>query len=425
MAGMTNIKCAANANTIKDAIRAQMDNAAFDSWIMPLSFSAEQNTLVVSAHNQFSHDFIERTYLPTIRRAAAEYGMGVMFVVGAHMAPAVRATNDNNTPKPIASNLSVKTSLLSFDSFVCGDENAFALSACKKFAAGNISFSPLFIYGASGAGKSMLAECMRGACAGKTVMMTGGEFVSAFQRAITEHNIFAFKDFVRNCDNFILDDVGAICGKRATTDEFLETLSDLIKMGKNVAIFSSVQPAALSGFDRRLQSVLASGLVVDIAVPNQNVRREMIVRAGVPADVADTLSARTAADGHLVAGIIKKISAWRELMGTEITIDTAETLLSDCITKQKTPTARARGIAAKLGVSFEDVCSSSRVRTIVRARQIIMTVLKQTTTLSLSEIGRIVGDRDHATVLYALSQTEKLRACDLMLSAEIDGLMQE
>jgi len=100
-------------------------------------------------------------------------------------------------------------------------------------------------------------------------------------------------------------------------------------------------------------------------------------------------------------------------------------LLADTLQKNKTPIAMVRGMCEKLGVSYEAICGSGRTRAIVLARQIMMVVLKNVTGLSLAEIGNMVGGRDHATVVYAIRQIEKLQKSDLMLSAQINQLVDE
>ena len=419
---------ALNADSIKAIIKPRMDPAQFDAWIAPLAVSVDGKVLNLVAANQFSCDFIRATHLHVLSGVASELGLDAQLHIG-RPAQTInpKPINDNAPKKEFVADKSRDVEYVArnadFDSFICSDENVFALNACKKVAAGTVSFSPLFIYGPEGCGKTLLAECLNESARGRTLMMTGPQFVSEFARAITERSIFAFKDFMRKCDTFILDDVNALCGKRATSEEFITLIIDLAKSGRNVVLFANAAPAALSGFDRRAQSVLASGLVADLTPPNKSVRKNMLSRAGVGADVADGLATRIDGNGHLVAGIAKKITAWREMMGAEITIDAAEKLLTDSLSKQKTPLSFAREMAAKLGVSYDDVTSTSRVRGIVRARQIMMTALKQTTNLSLSEIGRLLGDRNHATVLYGLAQIEKQKQTDLMLNAEIQQLI--
>ena len=255
--------------------------------------------------------------------------------------------------------------------------------------------------------------------------MTGGGFVSEFTRSLRDHSIFAFKDFCRNCDTFILDDIDVIGGKRATMDEFIQLVIDLHRCGKNIVLTSNTTPNNLYGFDRRAQSLFASGLVADVVAPNDNIKRVMLMRAGVSANVAAALAGRIAGDGHLVAGIATKIKTYAELMNTEITMDVAEHLLADSLKRSKTPIAMVKSMCSTLGVSYDSVCGSGRGRSLVLARSVMMAVLRGATKLSLSEIGNYVGGRDHATVMYALRQIDKQLSTDLVLSAQINELIAE
>lgn len=418
-----------NLEIIKGAIAAKIDSAAFTSWIAPLNFEVVDNVLVLGAQNQFSADFITSVYSNVLADAAAGFGLAVRVCVrSAASVVTAPIANDNAAASyapvsEIAPAASVNAA--AFDAFVASDENAFVLSACKKIAAGAVSFSPLFIYGPAGAGKSLLAQCIRGASAGRTIMMSGGQFVSEFTRSLHDKSVFAFKDFCRNCDTFILDDVQALSRAVASTNEFLQLVMDLRAAGKNVVLTASCAPSNLTGFDRRAQSVLASGLVADIAAPNAHVKRTMLRRAGVAADVIDAILPRMAADGHVIAGVVTKIKTYAELMGAPVNMDVAQRLLADALQKSKTPIAMVRSMCEKLGVSYEAVCGTGRARGLVLARQTMMAVLKGATSLSLTEIGRLVGDRNHATVLYAIAQVEKAKQTDLVLAAQISQMIAE
>ncbi len=410
-----------NLENIRGAIAAKMDSASFSSWIAPLDFQIIDNALVLTAQNQFSADFINSVHRNVLESVASEYGLSLNICVRGVAATTV--ANDNNvqkyTPAATVSNASA------FDAFITSDENEFVVSACRKVASGSVSFSPLFIYGNPGCGKTLLAGCIRDASAGRVVMMTGGGFVAEFTRALRDHNIFAFKDYCRNCDTFILDDVNALAGKRATMDEFMQLLIDLRNAGTNIVLTANTTPNNLTGFDRRTQSLFASGLVADVVAPNENVKRVMLMRAGVNANVAAALSNRIAADGHTVAGVANKIRAYAELMDKTITVDVAERLLVDTLKKTKTPIAMVHDMCDKLGVSYDAVCGAGRSRALVMARQVMMAVLHGATKLSLSEIGGYVGDRDHATVMYGLKQIEKMTASDLVLGAQIKDMIAE
>ncbi len=411
----------ANISVIRDAIANGMDSASWTAWIAPLNFEIEGSVLVLTAQNQFSADYISGVYGALLKNVAAEFGLNVKLVVRGVAAATI--ANDNNVQSYAPATDDVVASV-AFDAFIPSDENAFALTAAKRVASAAVSFSPLFIYGPAGCGKSLLAGCIKSESE-NVILMSGAGFVSEFARALKNRNVFAFKDFCRNCNTFILDDVQSLAGKNATMDEFLQLVLDLRAAGKNVVLTSTVAPNALTGFDRRAQSLLASGLVVDMVAPNANVKREMLVRAGVKSDIADAIAKRVAGNGHLIAGVANKIKTYSELMGRDATLDVVEHLLADTLEKSKTPVSMVKMMCEKLGVSYDAICGAGRSKSLVLARQIIMVVLKNSTRLSLAEIGNYVGNRDHATVMYALRQIEKMQSSDLMLSAQINQFIAE
>lgn len=420
-------KMMTNLEQIKGAIAAKMDVASYSSWISPLQFDVCGDTLVLTAQNQFSADFIGSVHANVLSSVAAEFGLNVKICVrGATVSANV--ANDNNVQTYIpakAEKVATVATKNAFDCFVSCEENSFVLSACKKLAAGAVHFSPLFIYGPAGCGKSLLVNCIENASEGRVIKMSGGQFVAEFTRSLHDKSVFAFKDFCRNCDTFILDDVQTLAGKRATCEEFVQLIVDLRAAGKNVVLTANAAPNNLSGFDRRMQSLLASGLVADVVAPNANVKRVMLNRAGVSSDVAEALATRIAGDGHLVGGVATKIKTYSELMGETVTLEIAQRLLADTLQKAKTPIAMVKSMCEKLGVAYDAVCGKGRSRAVVLARQMMMAVLKGATNMSLTEIGRVCGDRDHATVLYAISQVEKLKKTDLVLAAQINQMIEE
>lgn len=416
-----------NIDVIKGAIAEKIDAAGFTSWIAPIAFEIENGVLNCGIQNQFSFNYVNSAYGNVLRGVAENFGLNLNIFVGAAKRANVNVVapvaNDNNTQSFTPATIETKN--VAFDSFIATDDNIFVLSACKKIASGAAAFSPLYIHGGAGCGKSLLAGCIKTASNGRVIMMNGGQFVSDFTRSLHDRTVFAFKDYCRNCDTFILDDVQSLAGKKATMEEFLQLVMDLKAAGKNVVVTSNVAPNNLTGFDRRAQSLLASGLVADVVAPNAHVKSVLLRRAGVAADVANELAARIANDGHLVAGVATKIQTYSELMGSAVDMDVASRLLSDTLERAKTPLAMVKNMCEKLGVSYDAVCGSGRSRNLVLARQTMMAVLKGATGLSLSEIGNYVGGRDHATVLYAVRQIEKQKANDLLLAAQIQQLINE
>ena len=411
-----------NTESVKKAIADKIDSVGFTSWIAPLQFEIVAGCLNLFAHNQFAADYIKDAYGKIISDVASEFGLNVNICV--RSCNSVFNTANDNVVCAFVPETKQTKKQNGLNSFICSDENMFAVAACRKIAMGGASFSQLFIYGPSGCGKSLLASAVCNESLGHVVMMSGGQFVSDFTRSLRDKTIFSFKDFCRDCDTFILDDVCALAGKRATMDEFLQLMMDLHNAGKNIVLTANAAPNALNGFDRRIQSLFASGLVVDIAAPNANVRKQMLIRGGVDANVADELSKRIAADGHLVSGVINKIKTYTELMGERVDIDVAAKLLGNTLEKNKTPLSLVKAMCEKMCVSYDEICGNSRTRRLVRARQIMMAALKSATNLSLTEIGNVCGGRDHATVVYALNQIENQKASDLILMAEIEDMIK-
>lgn len=409
--------------SIKAAIADKIDSAAFKTWVAPLQFEVCQNCLKVVAQNQFTADYVNKEYGNILKNIAADFSLDINICVNGSMST-VKTANDNVVCEYAPRKNKQTVNQNGFDSFISCDENMFAVAACKKIAVGNASFSQLFIYGASGCGKSTLLNCICNTSDKHIVKMTGGQFVSDFARSLRDKTIFSFKDYCRNCDIFMMDDVCALAGKRATTEEFLQLIMDLKNAGKAIVLTANVAPSALTGFDRRVQSLFASGLVVDVVAPNAYVRRAMLIRGGVESVVAEELSKSIVGDGHLVNGVINKIKTYTELMGERVDMNVASRLLGDVLAKNKTPIAMVKAMCEKMSLSYDEICGNSRARRLVRARQIMMAALKCATNLSLTEIGNVCGGRDHATVVYALSQIENQKLTDLVLNAEIDDMVK-
>jgi len=412
--------------SIKAEIASKIDSAGFTTWIAPLQFDVCQNCLNLVAQNQFTADYVKKEYGNVLKNIAADFLLDLNICVKS-CAGAACLANDNVvcTYESFKTNRVVKnTNKNTFDKFVVCDDNMFAVAACKKIAMGDASFNQLFINGASGAGKSLLVDCICHAAQNRVVKTSGGQFVADFARSLRDKTIFAFKDFCRNCDIFVMDDVCALAGKRASCEEFLQLIIDLKNAGKRVVLTANGAPNALTGFDRRIQSIFASGLVVDVIAPNAFVARTMLIRAGVDMNVANELSKNISGNGHLIDGIISKIKTYQELMGEHVDMNVASHLLGDLLQKNRTPISMVKTMCEKMSVSFDEICGNSRARRLVRARQIMMAVLKNVTNLSLTEIGNVCGGRDHATVVYALSQIEKQKMSDLILGAEIDEMIK-
>lgn len=403
---------------IKHIIKTKTDADAYDAWIAPLNVSQNGNMVTMVAASRFNADFIRATFGHILQEVKNETGLEIVLD---NLRPNLKLIESpaNQNVKRAPDDVPDIDCIVDFDSFVCSEQNRFALSAVKKCASGRVSFSPLVIYGASGTGKSMLVDLLKRNAKDRVVSISGAQFVSDFVRSMKTDSIFAWKDAMRGCDMFVMDDVQAIAGKRASADEFLSLLDELVRMGKKIVLTSNIAPSQIAGFDRRLVSLMSSGLSVDLSAPDAAVRQMILEKSSLGESGAKWVASRAPANGHILSGICKKIAAWRELDCGDLSESVLEKLLGDVLEKERTPLASVKNMCAKLGVSFDDVMSATRTRAVVFARQKIMAALKMSTALTLAEIGRLVGGRDHASVLYALSQIEKIKQTDMLLAAEL------
>jgi len=409
-----------SVQNLVNIIKSKMDESAFNAWIEPLKISQNENKVILTAASRFNADFIRATYWHVLSEAAKESNIGIELDAARQNLRVIE--NPANIDRPSAETSEITPA--AFDDFIPSEANQFALSAVKKCASGVASFSPLVIYGPTGSGKSMLLELLAKNTKMRTVVTSGAEFVTDFFRALNTKSTLAFKGTMRDCDLFIIDNVQGLAGKKESSKEFMALIEDLIRQKKNVVISSNISPSRIAGFDPHLVSLLASGLSVDLTAPDSSVREKILVKSGLHEKLAKSIAARTPANGHILSGVLKKIDAWRELDCGALDEQVLEKLLGDVLVKQTTPLCRVKKMCAKLGVAFDDVMAATRTRAIVFARQKIMFVLKSSTGLTLAEIGRVVGGRDHASVLYALSQIEKVKQTDLLLDAELKELAE-
>ncbi|MDR2268741.1 MAG: AAA family ATPase, partial [Rickettsiales bacterium] len=350
-----------NGAAVKCVIKSKIDISEYNAWIEPLKVCEDKNVIILTAASRFNADFIRATFGAVLRDVENECGVPINLTFARPNLRVIKNPANQNVRQVLQNSSDL------FDGFVCNAANQFALSALKKCAMGRISFSPLVIYGASGSGKSILLEFLRQSAEMRVVMTTGAQFVSDFVRAMRTNSAFAFKDAMRACDMFIMDDVQGLAGKRASAGEFLSLLDDLIRMGKNVVLTLNIAPSQITGFDKRMISLLASGLAVDLALPDKDVSEKILIKSGISESVAKSIAARTPPNGHIISGICKKIAAWRELDCGDLSGSVLEKLLADVLEKENTPLVMVKNMCAKLGVAFDDVMSATRTRAVVFA----------------------------------------------------------
>jgi chromosomal replication initiator protein len=336
---------------------------------------------------------------------------------------------------------------LTFDSFVEGQGNAFALAIARQAAAwADGHFNPIFFCGPYGYGKTHLLnaiawEAQRLRPDAKVVYLTAERFLSTFVRAMQDRSTAAFKDSLRSADMLLIDDVQFVGGKASTQEELLSTLTALIEDGKKIVLSADKPPMALTEVEPRLRSHLASGLTCPVEPADRALklavarnRIEALARLGVVsgevrAEVLEHLVDRTPGSMRELEGAVNTLAAVAGARLSSLGLDETQALLGSALRggpeRRITVDEIQKTVAEHFTLKQADLLSERRTRSVARPRQIAMYLCKQHTTRSYPDIGRRFGGRDHTTVLHGVRKIEELIAQDEQIARDVEALTRK
>ena len=315
----------------------------------------------------------------------------------------------------------------SFDDFVIGSSNRFAHAAATAVAeAPAKSYNPLFIYGGAGLGKTHLLHAIghyvRNLYSRLTVRyVTTEQFTNEFINAIRDDRITSFQRTYRQADVLLMDDIQFLQQKERTQEEFFHTFNALHNAEKQIVISSDRPPKQIAHLEDRLRSRFEWGLMTDVQPPDLETRIAILRKKaesdqlGVTPEVLELIASRVESNIRELEGALIRVAAFASLQQAP-----ADTPMAEAVLKDLFPDGRDQEVSIQLimeevadyfSLSVEELCSGSRNRPLVTARQIAMYLARELTDMSLPRIGKAFGGRDHTTVMHAKSK--------------IAGLMQE
>ncbi|MDN3936155.1 chromosomal replication initiator protein DnaA [Arthrobacter sp. 1P04PC] len=313
-----------------------------------------------------------------------------------------------------------------FDTFVIGSSNRFAHAAAVAVAeAPAKAYNPLFIYGDSGLGKTHLLHAIghyaRRLYSGIRVRYVNSEeFTNDFINSIRDDEGTSFKTTYRNVDVLLIDDIQFLAGKDRTLEEFFHTFNALHNNNKQVVITSDQPPKLLAGFEDRMKSRFEWGLLTDIQPPELETRiailRKKALSEGLsaPDDALEYIASKISSNIRELEGALIRVTAFASLNRQPVDVALAEMVLKDLITDDGAQEITSAQILTQTAdyfkLTMEELCSKSRTRTLVTARQIAMYLCRELTDMSLPKIGQELGGRDHTTVIHADRKIRELMA---------------
>jgi chromosomal replication initiator protein len=325
-----------------------------------------------------------------------------------------------------------------FDTFVVGKPNEFAHACARRVAEKPASpgFNPLFLYGGVGLGKTHLmhavAWAIRGGEGGRNVAyMSAEKFMYRFIAALRSQSTMEFKESLRSVDVLMVDDLQFLIGKDNTQEEFFHTFNALVDAGKQIVVSADKSPSDLSGLEDRLRTRLGCGMVADIHATTYELRLSILqakaIAAGVdvPKSVIEFLSHKITSNVRELEGALNRLIAHANLFGRAVTLDGAQEVLHDILRahdRRVTIEEIQKKVAEHYNIRLTDMSSARRARAVARPRQVAMYLAKQLTSRSLPEIGRRFGNRDHTTVMHAVSRIAELMQADAAFAEDVELL---
>ncbi|HET7682583.1 MAG TPA: chromosomal replication initiator protein DnaA [Marmoricola sp.] len=304
-----------------------------------------------------------------------------------------------------------------FETFVIGSSNRFAHAAAVAVAeAPGKAYNPLLVYGDSGLGKTHLLHAIghyvRSLYTGAKIRYVSSEaFTNDVINAIKDANTAALQRRYRDVDVLLVDDIQFLEGKQQTQEEFFHTFNTLHNANKQIVISSDRPPKLLTQLEDRLRNRFEWGLLTDVQPPDLETRIAILRkkaaadRLHAPADVLEFIASRIQTNIRELEGALIRVTAFASINHQEVDLTLAEIVLKDLIPEGGEPEVTAGLIIAQtasyFGYSIEELCSPSRTRALVTARQIAMYLCRELTQLSLPQIGKQFGGRDHTTVMNA------------------------
>jgi chromosomal replication initiator protein len=326
-----------------------------------------------------------------------------------------------------------------FDSFVVGKPNEFAYACARRVAEhpGSKEFNPLFLYGGVGLGKTHLMHAVglelthRGAAPSAVAYMSAEKFMYRFIAALRSQQTIEFKDQLRSVDVLMIDDLQFLIGKDNTQEEFFHTFNALVDAGKQIVVSADKSPSDLDGLEDRLRTRLGCGMVADLHATTFELRISILeakaqrAKAEVPAKVLEFLAHKITTNVRELEGSLNRLIAHANLFNRPITLDTAQEVLHDILKahdRRVTIDEIQRRVAEHYNMRIGDMVSARRARAVARPRQVAMYLAKQLTSRSLPEIGKKFGNRDHTTVMHAVSRVGELMGADSSFAEDVNLL---
>ena len=329
-----------------------------------------------------------------------------------------------------------------FDNFITGSSNKLAFEASKKVSENTSHYNPLYIYGGVGMGKTHLLNAigLKLKDNNKVMFISAERFMYQFVKSIKSNDMVKFKDYFRNSDVFLIDDIQFMNGKEAMQEEFFHTFNALLDKGSQIIVSGDRPPNKLTRIQERIKSRFSGGLVIDIQQPDYELRYKIIklkteelrkynsIQLNISEEIQKFLSTEIKSSIRELVGALNRIVSFSRIYNKTPNISETKIVLKDLLnlSENKVTIDLIQSLVCKFfKISKTEMLSARRSRYLVRPRQTAIYLTKILTSKSLPEIGREFSNRDHTTVIHSIKTIEKLKKNDPELCNNIDNLKNQ
>ena len=441
-------------SVVQSEMKNKFGRDIFESWIKKIQFVNEYNDyILISVSTRFIRDWITSRYLDKILQIIKSYKKSVNrieFVIKELESNKIDDVQDQSSETN--ANISfIKDSYLQynridpnkkFENFILGFSNKIAYEASKKVSQDVSHYNPLYIYGGVGMGKTHLLNAigLNLKERNKVMFISAERFMYQFVRSIKLNEMVKFKEYFRNTDVLIIDDIQFMNGKEAMQEEFFHTFNALLDKGSQVIISADRPPNKLSRIQERIKSRFSGGLVVDIQKAEYELRYKIVkakseeikVFYSGQIQISDAIqkfiSSEIKTNIRELTGALNRIVSYSRIYNKAPNLSEVKIILKDLLnlSENKVTVYLIQSIVCKFfKISKNEMLSSRRSRYLVRPRQTAIYLTKILTSKSLPEIGREFSNRDHTTIIHSVKTIEKLKNEDSELSSNIDHLKNQ
>ena len=440
---------------ILEALKIEHDisDVSFRTWLLPLKVYSVNNDIITIIIDDVvlgsgSIDFISRKYGLPLKVAVEEvtgHSYEIKFISSSQTSTEESKSSNKKVDSTPKNNYPFLNPRYTFDTFVVGTNNNLAHAASLAVAESPAEvYNPLFIYGGVGLGKTHLMHSIAHFILehnpkSKVLYVTSETFTNELIDSIRNRNenssTAEFREKYRNIDVLLVDDIQFIIGKESTQEEFFHTFNTLHESKKQIIISSDKPPKDIETLEERLRSRFEWGLTVDIQQPDYETRmailkkKEELDGLQIDNEVMKYIATNIKSNIRELEGALTKIVALSRLKNREVNVELAEEALKDLISpnniKDITPELIVDIVADHFNITSAEIVSSKKSRNIAYPRQISMYLCRKLTDVSLNDIGKKLGNRDHTTILHGINKIEADLKKDNNLDNTIDVLSKK